>query len=91
MLAVNWKVVALDDLDEIIDYIDQRNPVAATDLHNIIKKAAEGLSETAYHFRYGRIQGTRECVVHPNYVVVYQVKSGRVDVLRVLHARQKYP
>jgi addiction module RelE/StbE family toxin len=91
VLQVKWKLVALNDLAEIIDYIEQRNAVAAKDLHSTIKKAAEGLSEAPYIFRYGRAPGTRECVVHPNYVMVYQVGADCIDVLRVLHARQEYP
>lgn len=39
----------------------------------------------------GRVSGTREIVAHPNYVLVYQVGDGVLEVMRVLHARQQYP
>ncbi|WP_413899559.1 type II toxin-antitoxin system RelE/ParE family toxin [Rhodoferax sp.] len=29
--------------------------------------------------------------MHPNYIVVYQVGSDVIDILRVLHSRQQYP
>ena len=44
-----------------------------------------------YLFRPGRVAGTREQVVHPNYIVVYQVGNDVIDILRVLHSRQEYP
>src|SRR3990167_8870832 len=50
-----------------------------------------GLPSAPYLFRSGRVRGSRECVVHPNYLVIYQVGTDSIDVLRVLHARQEYP
>lgn len=91
MLPVKWRDQALDDLVEIIDYIEQYNPAAAASLHRNIVAAAEGLSSMPYSFRPGRVPGTREIVAHPNYLVVYRVGDTAVDVLRVLHARQEYP
>ena len=44
-----------------------------------------------YLFRLGRVAGSREHVVHRNYIVVYQVGDKVIDVLRVLHSRQQYP
>jgi len=41
VLSVNWKFEAQDDLVEIIDYIDQRNPSAASELKATIVQAAE--------------------------------------------------
>lgn len=91
MLPVKWRDQALDDLVEIIDYIEQYNPAAAASLHRNIVAATEGLSSMPYGFRPGRVPGTREIVVHPNYLVVYRVGDTAVDVLRVLHARLEYP
>lgn len=36
VLAVRWSEEATSDLVEIIDYIDQRNPIAAASLHRDI-------------------------------------------------------
>lgn len=41
--------------------------------------------------RPGRIDGTREIVVHPNYLAIYQVTEAAIDVVRVLHSKQRYP
>lgn len=91
MLSVNWKLEAQDDLAEIIDYIEQRNVTAAQDLYATILRAAENLPSMPYLFRRGREPGTREYVVHPNYILVYRVSKDVIDVLRVLHSRQQYP
>ena len=76
---------------EIIDYIEQRNATAAQNLYATIVQSVESLPLMPYLFRPGRVAGTREQVVHPNYIVVYQVGNDVLDILRVLHSRQEYP
>ncbi len=39
----------------------------------------------------GSVEGTRELVVRPNYIVVYAETVDAVTVLRVLHAAQIWP
>jgi toxin ParE1/3/4 len=68
MLLVDWKDEALDDLALIYFYISQRNPIAAVSLRQTIIDAAEKLPLFPYLYRSGRLSGTRECVVHPNYI-----------------------
>jgi len=89
--AVRWSEEATTDLVEIIDYIEQRNAEAARNLHASIVQSAENLPLMPYLFRPGRVAGTREHVVHPNYIVVYQVGDDAIDILRILHSRQQYP
>jgi len=55
-----------------------------------MQRTAEQLPAHPYMYRPGRIPGTREAVVHPNYLLVYAVGEG-IDLLAVLHARQQYP
>ena len=42
-------------------------------------------------FKAGRVKNTREAVVHPNYVLVYEVSGNTVTILSVLHASQVWP
>ena len=41
--------------------------------------------------RTGRVTGTREAIVHPNYLLIYRVDEDAVVITAVLHARQQYP
>ena len=49
------------------------------------------LAEHPKRCRQGRVEGTRELVVRPNYIVVYAETPEMVTVLRVLHAAQMWP
>jgi toxin ParE1/3/4 len=92
MLPIVWSADAEDDTAEIIQYVGERNPLAAEKLWDLLHDSVLPLSEHPYLYRKSeRVPGTREIVVHPNYVVVYQVTASTIDVLRVLHSRQQYP
>lgn len=41
--------------------------------------------------RRGRVGSTRELVVRPNYLLVYDIDRDTVRILRVLHAAQPWP
>lgn len=89
-MRVEWKPEARADLWNILDYIGERHVVAASDLSQAIEAATSALPQHPYLYRLGRVAGTREIVVHPNYLVVYQV-TDRIEIVSVLHARQEYP
>jgi len=88
---VLWKRRAESDLEAITRYISAQNPNAAQVLKDLIEQAAERLGAHPHLHRVGRIPGTRESVVHPNYILIYRVDADAVRILRVLHARQRYP
>ena len=91
MLSVKWKTDALYELAEIIDYVEQRNVRAAEALHADIVQVAESLINHPFLYRRGRVAGTREAVVHPNYILVYLVGDEVIEILQVIHSRQQYP
>ena len=91
MLSIEWSAEALQDLFEIIGYIEQRNEIAATILKETIVQVVEKLPYMPLAFRAGRILGTRELVVHPNYIIVYRVLTEKIEITSVLHSRQQYP
>ncbi len=89
-LPLVWTDDATRDLLEILDYIAPRNFAASERLKATIRHAAEALPDHPYIYRPGRAAGTREAVVHPNYILVYRVADA-IEILAVLHARQQYP
>ncbi|MGL5839809.1 MAG: type II toxin-antitoxin system RelE/ParE family toxin [Sphingorhabdus sp.] len=91
MRTLIWRLSAADQLDDIIGYIADRSPIASYELEARVKLAAERLCESPFIGRPGRLAGTREMIVHPNYIMIYTVSETFVTVLRVLHARQQYP
>ncbi|MCY7307237.1 MAG: type II toxin-antitoxin system RelE/ParE family toxin [Rhodoferax sp.] len=89
-MLVDWNPVARASLRAILDYIGDRNDSAAQDLYEAIEAATQALPLHPYLYRPGRVAGTREIVVHPNYIVVYRV-ARQIEIVNVLHARQQYP
>lgn len=86
-----WRASALDDLDTIIDYIAERNSVAAERLLGAIEASSALLAKHPQAFRVGRVAGTREAVVHPNYILIYRETDEAVEIVSLVHARQQYP
>jgi len=41
--------------------------------------------------RSGRVPGTREAVITPNYILVYRVTEDAVEIVNLMHTRQQYP
>lgn len=91
MISLTWRASALADLRQIIEYISERDAAAAERLLAMIEACAERLPEHPFLYRPGRIAGTREAVVHPNYILVYRVTAEAVEVVSLVHARQQYP
>lgn len=75
----------------IVDYISDDAPEAAIALLEEIEGQVAHLPTHPKRGRYGRVEGTRELVVRPNYIVIYTETAETVTVLRVLHAAQMWP
>ena len=91
MPDLEWKASAVADLMAIVDYISDDNPDAALALMDEIQGKVEQLPAHPKRCRPGRVNGTRELVVRPNYIVIYTETPAVVTVLRVLHAAQMWP
>jgi toxin ParE1/3/4 len=90
VLPLIWRPEARQDVREIIDYISDHNPAAADRLGDAIEHVADRLPDHPYLHRAGRVPGTREAIVHPNYIVIYRV-TDIIEILAVIHARRQYP
>ncbi|QUT05297.1 type II toxin-antitoxin system RelE/ParE family toxin [Sphingobium phenoxybenzoativorans] len=91
MLALIWHPEALDDLENILDFIEVQNPSAAGRIGEAIRHTAGQLPNHPYMYRTGRVPGTREALVTPNYILVYRVAAHAIEILAVKHTRQQYP
>ena len=91
MNRLQWRPLSLADRDAIMEYIARDNPSAAIDLDLEFELKAENARQRPKLYKPGRMKGTREIVVRPNYVMVYRVTGDLVEVLRVLHAAQQWP
>lgn len=91
-MQVRWRRMALDDRERIAQYIaGNGSPVAARKLDAEFVTKAEAAAQRPKLYRAGRMRGTREVVVRPNYVMVYRIEDDAIVVLRVLHAAQQWP
>ena len=91
MPDLEWTAPAVTDLMAIVDYISDDNPDAAATLMDEIHEKVAKLPLHPRRCRPGRVDGTRELVVRPNYLVIYTERPMVVTVLRVLHAAQLWP
>jgi addiction module RelE/StbE family toxin len=89
-MRIEWSSEAQEELWSIIDYIDDRNPRAARKLQYEIEAVVLSLPLNPLMHRLGRVDNTREIVVHPNYLIVYRI-IGHIEVLSVIHAKREYP
>lgn len=83
--------MARENLLAIIAYIAHDNPDAAEKLADEIEAKADQLPKRPKLYKPGRMKGTREIIVRPNYVMVYAIEGETITVLRVLHAAQQWP
>jgi toxin ParE1/3/4 len=92
-MIIVWSDKALDDLAGLSSYISQDNPAAAVQTTiAIIQSVEELLPDHPHVGRPGRVPGTRELVIpRTPYIVPYQVRNNRVEILRVYHGARKWP
>ena len=86
-----WTPEAIEDREGIYDYIEADQPAAALAMDEMFSEKAWLLITYPSLGRQSRVMGTRELVVHANYILVYDVVDERVRVLRMLHAAMKWP
>ncbi len=89
------KVVKADqflaDLEDVVMFIAQDNVLAAIDMELHVHSQVDSLVDPNFPRRIGRVPGTLELVVHPNYVVVLQQTNTTVTAFNVLHVARQYP
>ena len=76
---------ALRSVDEIAQYITQNNPARATSFVLELKDAVTKLQAHPGMGRSGRVPGTRELILHKNYIAIYRFRGDDVEILRLHH------
>jgi toxin ParE1/3/4 len=89
---IRWHPDAVVAVKAAVDFGAVRWPSEADDLAIYVLAAVEQLQMFPYSGREGRVQGTRELVLskYP-LTVVYVARPDVVEVLDVVHQRQKWP
>jgi toxin ParE1/3/4 len=91
VLPTVWLETAITDVEQIVSYIAARNPAAAGRIRDLIVDTARTLGDHPHAYRAGRVSGTREVIVHPNYVLIYRVGLDAVTITNVFHSARQYP
>jgi toxin ParE1/3/4 len=90
-MRIVWTAPAIADLRALRAYIGQDQPAAAQQVEHILA-AVSGLVTFPESGRPGRRSGTRELVIgRTPYLVAYRARGDTIQILRVLHGRQRWP
>lgn len=90
-MKLSWTAEADADREAIYHYIEADNPRAAVKLDEEFDRRAEQLLSHPMMGRGGQVPNTRELVVRPSYIMVYDIAGETIRILRVLHAAQQWP
>jgi toxin ParE1/3/4 len=85
-MSIKWTKTALRSADEIAGYIAKDNPARATSFVLELRVAVTKLQAHPGMGRAGRVPGTRELVLHKNYIAIYRVRGDDVEILRLHHS-----
>jgi addiction module RelE/StbE family toxin len=91
MMELLWTPEAVKDREDIYDYIEEDNPLAALALDDLIAERTAGLQDFPRMGRTGRVVGTFELVVHSSYMVVYDIVGMQVRILNIVHTARQWP
>ena len=85
-MLIKWTKTALASIDEIAGYIAKDNSTRAISFLRELQDAVTKLQAHPGIGRAGRVPGTRELVLHKNYIAIYRVRGDDVEILRLHHA-----
>lgn len=93
-MRVVWLERAEADLNDLFDYLLERDSTAALRVYDAIRDRVGLLAEYPGLGRPGRVAGTRELVIaRTPYLVAYTIdrRIEAVIILRVLHGARLWP
>jgi len=90
-MKVVWAKRARHARNDLINYIADDNVLAALEVDDTITAAILRLEDFPQLGRPGRIDGTRELIIHQHYILVYEVVDDTIIILMVLHTSRQWP
>lgn len=90
-MKVFWSTEALQDREDIWNYIAQDNPTAAAEMDALFSAAASLLSEQPFLGKVGKIHDTRELIAHENYRLVYEIHNENIWILTLINTSRHWP
>ena len=90
-MKIIWSPRARSDRMRIFQHIVEDNFSAAGQLDQSFDILAIGLLAFPQQGRQGRLKVTRELIAHPNYIMVYRLRSSEIEIVRIIHAAQRWP
>lgn len=87
-MLIKWTKTALASVDEIASDIAKDDPIRATRFVLDLQDAVSKLKAHPGMGRASRVPGTREWVLHKNYIAIYRVRGDDIEMLRLHHMAQ---
>ena len=89
-MKLRWSQRALADLQRLADRMAADDkPLAAQAFVESIANRVARLEEFPLLGRQGRLDDTRELLVHKNYLVTYRLRADEVQLLQVWHVARE--
>ena len=89
-MRLRWSRRALADLQRLAERIAaDGKPMAAQAFVDAIADKVDRLRQFPLLGRQGRLEDTRELVVHKNYLVTYRLRADEVQLLQVWHVARE--
>lgn len=86
-----WTDLALLDRQKIREYIAQDSIKSAIEIDDLFSQKTQLIAEQPYLGKVGRVPNTREFVMHPSYILVYDLTDKAIRILRILNSAQNWP
>jgi addiction module RelE/StbE family toxin len=91
-MKIRWLDLAVDDLENIADYIARDNPSEADRKVDRLWTVVKNLADHPEAGRPGRVYGTRELIVSQTpFIVPYRIAGSEIQILWVLHGARQWP
>lgn len=90
-MKIIWTKNAVQDREDIWDYLHAENPKAALEMDRRFTEAASRISQTPKIGPAGIISGTREIIPHSSYRLVYQLDPDVIWIMALVHTARAWP